>query len=218
MSRKISQQPLSARFEHLLGVISSQRFLEMKGLNNDLPFYICEFKAAEAFEMQRLQRQLVNNLASMSISCLKGRGVRVLEINLYDLSIELLKAREGSSDDSSLWDEILTVEPEVEKDALLELLQNVLGVEEYLIPAIGERIAEAEHDVLFLSGIGEVFPYIRSHNVLNNLQSTAKGKPTVMFFPGDYRHSLEQGASLELFGLLHDDKYYRAFNIFEIQV
>ena len=44
-----------------------------------------------------------------------------------------------------------------------------------------------------------------------------KDKPTVMFFPGEYRHSLEQGASLELFGLLHDDKYYRAFNIFDIQ-
>ncbi len=218
MSRKISQQPLAARFEHLLGVISSQRFLEMKGLNNDLPFYICEFKTSESFEMQRMQRQLVNNLASMSIGCLQGRGVRVMEINLYDLSIELLKAREGSSDDSSLWDEILAVEPEVEKDALLELLQNVLGVEEYLIPAIGERLAGAEYDVLFLSGIGEVFPYIRSHNVLNNLQSTAKGKPTVMFFPGEYRHSLQEGASLELFGLLHDDKYYRAFNIFEIQV
>lgn len=218
MSRKISQQPLAARFEHLLGVISSQRFLEMKGLNNDLPFYICEFKAAETFEMQRMQRQLVNSLASMSVHCLQGRGVRVLEVNLYDLSIELLKAREGSSDDCSLWDEILNVEADVEKDALLELMQNVLGVEEYLIPAIGESLAGAEYDVLFLSGIGEVFPYVRSHNVLNNLQSTAKGKPTVMFFPGEYRHSLHQGASLELFGLLHDDKYYRAFNIFEIQV
>ena len=46
----------------------------------------------------------------------------------------------------------------------------------------------------------------------------SKDKPTVMFFPGEYRHSLEQGASLELFGLLHDDKYYRAFNIYETQV
>ena len=218
MTRKISQQPLAGRFEHLLSVIGSQRFLEMKGLNNDLPFYICEFKAAEAFEMQRLQRQLVNNLASMSINCLKGRGVRVLEINLYDLSIELLKTRDGSSDDSNLWDEIIAVEPDVEKDSLLELLQNVLDIHEHLIPAIGERLVQADYDVLFLSGIGEVFPYIRSHNVLNNLQSTAKNKPTVMFFPGEYRHSLEQGASLELFGLLHDDKYYRAFNIFESQV
>ncbi|MFJ1258082.1 DUF1788 domain-containing protein [Cupriavidus sp. CuC1] len=217
MSPKISQQPLAARFDHLLSVISSQRFLEMKGLNNDLPFYICEFKAVETFEMQRLQRQLINKLANLRIDCLQGRGVKVLEISLYDLTIELLKAREGSSEGSSLWNEILAAEADVEKDGLLELLQNVLDIKEHLIPAIGECLAQEDYDVLFLSGIGEVFPYIRSHNVLNNLQSTAKDKPTVMFFPGEYRHSLEQGASLELFGLLHDDKYYRAFNIFEIQ-
>ncbi len=217
MSQKISQQSLHNRFEHLVKVISSERFLQMRGLNNDLPFYICEFRASEAVEMQRLQRQLINTLSNLSLPCLGGRGVKVLEINLYDLSIELLQAREGSSEGSRLWDEILTIEPEVDKDSLLELLQNVLGIEEYLIPAIGERLRETDFDVLFLSGIGEVFPYIRSHNVLNNLQSTAKDKPTVLFFPGEYRHSLENGASLELFGLLHDDKYYRAFNIFETQ-
>lgn len=218
MNQKISQQPLAARFEHLVNVISSPRFLQMRGLNNDLPFYICEFRAAEAFEIQRMRRQLVNKLEGLSIDCLGNRGVKVLEINLYDLCIELLMAREGSSEDSRLWDEILGVESEVDKDNLQELLQNVLDIQEYLIPAIAERLQAADFDVLFLSGIGEVFPYIRSHNVLNNLQSTAKDKPTVMFFPGEYRHSLQQGASLELFGLLHDDKYYRAFNIFETQV
>ena len=217
MSQKISQQSLHNRFEHLVKVISSERFLQMRGLNNDLPFYICEFRASEAVEMQRLQRQLINTLGNLSLPCLGGRGVKVLESNLYDLSIELLQAREGSSEGSRLWDEILTIEPDVDKDSLLELLQNVLGIEDYLIPAIGQRLRETDFDVLFLSGIGEVFPYIRSHNVLNNLQSTAKDKPTVLFFPGEYRHSLENGASLELFGLLHDDKYYRAFNIFETQ-
>lgn len=218
MNQKISQQPLANRFEHLIQVIGSERFLQMRGLNNDLPFYICEFRASEAFEMQRMQRQLISSLANLSVPCLGGRGVKVLDINLYDLSIELLQARAGNSDGSRLWDDVLAVEAGVEKDNLLELLQNVLGVEDYLIPAIGERLQRSGCDVLFLSGIGEVFPYIRSHNVLNNLQSTAKDKPTVLFFPGEYRHSLEQGASLELFGLLHDDKYYRAFNIFETQV
>mgnify|MGYP000969731265 FL=1 len=218
MNQKISQQPLANRFEHLIQVIGSERFLQMRGLNNDLPFYICEFRASEAFEMQRMQRQLISSLANLSVPCLGGRGVKVLDINLYDLSIELLQARAGISDGSRLWDDVLAVEAGVEKDNLLELLQNVLGVEDYLIPAIGERLQRSGFDVLFLSGIGEVFPYIRSHNVLNNLQSTAKDKPTVLFFPGEYRHSLEQGASLELFGLLHDDKYYRAFNIFETQV
>lgn len=217
MNQKISQQPLAHRFEHLVKVISGERFLQMKGLNNDLPFYICEFKAAEAIDMERLRRQLINTLESTTVDCLGGRGVKVLDINLYDLCIELLQAREGSAEGSRLWDEIVAVEADVDKDSLLELLQNVLGIEEYLIPAIGERIQHSAFDVLFLSGIGEVFPYIRSHNVLNNLQSTAKDQPTVLFFPGEYRHSLEQGASLELFGLLHDDKYYRAFNIYEVQ-
>jgi hypothetical protein len=213
-----SRQTLANRFDHLINVISSQRFLRMQGLNNDLPFYICEFRASEAVEMQRLGRQLIHRLAGMSIDCLQGRGVRVLDINLYDLCIELLQARQGSIAGSSLWDQLLTLEAELDKDQLLELLQNVLGIAEYLIPAMGERLAQTEHDVFFLTGIGEVFPFIRSHNVLNNLQSRIKGKPMVMFFPGEYRHSLEQGASLELFGLLRDDKYYRAFNIFEIQV
>ncbi len=218
MSEKISQQPLVNRFDHLVRVIGSERFLLMRGLNNDLPFYICEYRAGEATEMQRLQRQLINTLQNLSVPTLSGRGVKVLDINLYDLCIELLKAREGSAAGSRLWDEILTVEADTEKDGLLELLQNVLSIKEYLIPAIAERLQQTEFDVLFLSGIGEIFPYIRSHNVLNNLQSTAKTKPTILFFPGEYRHSLEQGASLELFGLLHDDKYYRAFNIYEIQV
>ena len=218
MSEKISQQPLANRFDHLVRVIGSERFLLMRGLNNDLPFYICEYRAGEATEMQRLQRQLINTLQNLSVPALSGRGVKVLDINLYDLCIELLKAREGSAAGSRLWDEILAVEADTEKDGLLELLQNVLSIKEYLIPAIAERLQQTEFDVLFLSGIGEIFPYIRSHNVLNNLQSTAKDKPTVMFFPGEYRHSLEQGASLELFGLLHDDKYYRAFNLYETQV
>lgn len=218
MTSKISHQPLANRFDHLIQVIGGERFLQMRGLNNDLPFYICEFRANEAFEMQRMQRQLISSLANLQVPSLGGRGVQVLEINLYDLCVELLQAREGSSDGGRLWDEVLTIEPDADKDNLLELLQNVLGIEDYLIPAIGERLQQTEFDVLFLTGIGEVFPYIRSHNVLNNLQSTAKDKPTVMFFPGEYRHSLEQGASLELFGLLHDDKYYRAFNIYETQV
>lgn len=217
MSQKLRQRPLAERFDHLLNVISGERFLYMKGLNNDLPFYICDYSASEAVDMRRLQHQLANKLASLNLPYLGGRGVNVLEINLYDLTIDLLRNREGSNEGVSLWDQIIQNEPDYDKDGLLELLQNVLDPREHLIPAIAERLAPDNFDVLFLSGIGEVFPYIRSHNVLNNLQSTAKHKPTVMFFPGEYRYSLAHGASLELFGRLHDDKYYRAFNIFETQ-
>jgi hypothetical protein len=194
---------MQERFHHLFSVISGKRFLQRQGLGNEVPFFICPFQAKESVEMERLQKQLVNRL--------EQSGVQVLEINLYDLSIKLLKERD-------IWEQILNLEESVPKDQLKELLQGVLDPEDHLIPAIAHKMAATEFDVLLLSGIGEVFPYIRSHNVLNNLQSTAKEKPTVLFFPGKYTHSLEAGASLDLFGKLHDDKYYRAFNIFHCEV
>ena len=194
--------PMQDRFQHLFAVISGQRFLSKQGLGNEVPFFICPFKPEESVEMERLQRQLVNRL--------KQAGVRILEINLYNLSVEILKERD-------IWNQIIKMEESVSKEQLKELLQGVLDPETHLVPAIADKLALTDFDVLFLSGVGEVFPYIRSHNVLNNLQSTAKEKPTIMFFPGAYTHSLESGASLDLFGKFYDDKYYRAFNIFHCE-
>ena len=138
-------------------------------------------------------------------------GVKVLDLSLYDISLELLEER-------GILEEVLQIEPETDKSELKELLQNVLDPQEHLIPKIGAEIEATPHDVIFISGVGEVYPYIRSHNVLNNLQSTAKDRPTVLFFPGSYTHALATGAALDLFGQLHDDKYYRAFNILNYEV
>ena len=190
-------------YDHLLKLISSDRFLQKQGLGNEVPFFICPFPPQKAQEMEKLRVQLRNKL--------EQQGIRILDINLYDLAIELLKKR-------NIWDRILETEQTVDKEQLKELLQGVLDTQAHLVPAIAEKMALTPFDVMFVSGVGEVFPYIRSHNVLNNLQSTAKEQPTVMFFPGSYTHSLEGGASLDLFGRLHDDKYYRAFNIFHCEV
>lgn len=199
MSRDVSTLPINQRFAHLLAVISSPRFLNMEGLNSEVPFFICPYAPSETVEMERLQRQLINSLSQ--------QGVQVLEINLYDLCIELLKERE-------IWEQVLEIEPTVSKAEFKELLQGVFDPEDNLIPAISVKITEQPFDVMFLTGIGEVFPYIRSHNVLNNLQRAAKDWPTLMFFPGTYSHSAATGTSLDLFGKLHDDKYYRAYNIY----
>jgi hypothetical protein len=202
MGVDLETQPLQERFQHLLSVISGDRFLQKQGLGNEVPFFICPYRPEESVEMERIRQQLTKSL--------NQAGVRVLEINLYDLSIDLLQKR-------GVWEQILEVEPSVSKEQLKELLQGVLDPEKHLVPAIAEKMAHTEFAVMFIAGVGEVFPYIRSHNVLNNLQSTAKEQPTVMFFPGAYTHSLETGASLNLFGRLQDDKYYRAFNIFHYE-
>ena len=193
---------LQDRFQHLARLIASERFLKMQGLGNEVPFFICPFPPHEAVAMEQMVRQLANRL--------NQNGVRVLAINLYDLCVELLQER-------GIWELVLETEPTVSKAEFKELLQGVLDPEDYLVPAIAAKMRAAAFDVMFLHGVGEIYPYIRSHNILNNLQSTAKAQPTVLFFPGKYTQSAEKGASLDLFGLLHDDKYYRAFNIFQVQ-
>lgn len=189
--------------KHLVETISSNQFLTKQGLNNEVPFFICPYKPEHAVEMQRLNKQLFKKLDQ--------KNIKYLEINLYDLCLEVLTNR-------NLLDRILDKEMSMPKSKIRETLKNTLDPERHLVPAISEKAKVIEFDVLFLTGIGEVFPYIRSHNVLNNLQSTVKEKPTVMFFPGSYQHELATGASLDLFSRLQDDKYYRAFNILTMKV
>jgi hypothetical protein len=191
------------RAEHLFKVVTSQRFLTKQGLGNEVPFFICPYPAEEGLSMNEDRADLVTRI--------RHAGVEVLDLSLYDLSIAILEER-------GILDQILDIEPDTGKDEILELLQSVLDPQANLIPKIGDAIEATPHDVIFLSGVGEVYPYLRSHNVLNNLQSTAKDKPTVLFFPGSYTHALATGASLDLFGRLHDDKYYRAFNILNYEV
>lgn len=201
--QNLSNQPIPDRFQHLLDVMSSEYFLKMKGLNNEIPFFIFPYQPHEHHQIVKMCKQLVSRLAN--------EGVTVLEINLYDLSINLLKER-------GIWDRILEVEPDFTKEELKEDLQGALNPERHIIPAIAEKMQNAHFDILFLTGVGEVFPYIRSHTILNNLQSTAKSCPTVLWFPGEYTFTVQGGSSLDLFGLLHDDKYYRAFNILDYQL
>lgn len=191
------------RAEHLFKVVTSQRFLTKQGLGNEVPFFICPYPAEEGLSMNEDRLDLVTRITHA--------GIAVLDLSLYDLSLGILEER-------GILAQILEIERETDKREVRELLQSVLDPKANLIPKIGEAIEATPHDVIFLSGVGEVYPYIRSHNVLNNLQSTAKDKPTVLFFPGSYTHALATGASLDLFGRLHDDKYYRAFNILNYEV
>ncbi|SOD73482.1 uncharacterized protein DUF1788 [Jatrophihabitans sp. GAS493] len=186
--------------EHLFAVLSGRRFLEMEGLGNEVPFFIYPYPPEDALTVAAAKKRIKNRLA--------GAGVTIFEINLYDLSVELLQER-------NVWDRVSAAEPGLDKDDFREMLQGMLDPHLHIAPAIRDRLAGATFDIFFLTGIGEVFPYIRSHNVLNNLQSVVKGRPMLMFFPGRYEQSDTLGSSLVLFGRLKDDQYYRAKNILE---
>ncbi len=184
---------INNKFKHLFKVISSEDFLLKKSLGGEIPFWISTFKIEDLTEIEKAVKGLKNKLET--------NGIAVLELNLYDLSMEILNRELGGG-------EIFTIEKEMEKEEFKGAVQSVLDIREVLMPEIKSRIDKHGARVYFITGVAQVFPFIRSHNILNNLQNIAKEAPTVMFFPGTY-----SGRSLELFGKLRDDNYYRAFNI-----
>lgn len=191
---------LAQQEEHLFNVLSGRRFLAMEGLGNEVPFFIYPYAPELALDVAQVKKRVKNRLGNA--------GVTVREINLYDLTIDILKER-------GVWERVLAMEPNQDKDDFREMLQGMLDPQHHIAPAIRAKIEDGAFDIVFLTGIGEVFPYIRSHNVLNNLQSVVTGKPMLMFFPGRYEQSATLGSSLVLFGRLKDDQYYRAKNILE---
>lgn len=188
---------LNKKFEHLFQVISSPTFLKKEALGGEIPFFIAAYEAERELEcreeIQLLKRKLENS------------GIEILELNLYELTCEILESKGGM-------ERMFRIEKSKSKEKFLRALQSTLNIHDVLMPLIREKIEASGAKVYFLTGIGLVFPFIRSHNVLNNLQNIAKDAPTIAFFPGEYT-----GHSLNLFGKLKDDNYYRAFNIFKIE-
>lgn len=184
---------LTENFDHLFKVISSSNFLNKQSLGGEIPFFISTYNAKDELE----EREAISLLQKK----LNTSGVPVLEINLYDIACDILENKGGI-------EKMFRVEQKKSREKFLRALQSSINIHQVLMPKISELIENSNAKVYFLTGIGACYPFIRSHTILNNLQNVAKDCPTVAFFPGEYT-----GHALNLFGLLKDDNYYRAFNI-----
>ncbi|MCL5289451.1 MAG: DUF1788 domain-containing protein [Firmicutes bacterium] len=178
---------LQKRMNHFVDYIQQSNFLQKKGLGNEIPYYIFDYDPRKELVI-RSYIQFVKERVQLNI----------IEINLYHLLLELY-------------------EEEVGLEALLELEASEGTNELYdaLKPSLeGGRFAQAiagkaqGADVIFLTGVGSIYPMIRSHNILNRLHQYITDIPVVMFYPGSYT-----GSELSLFNIFKDDNYYRAFRI-----
>src|SRR5699024_1945620 len=68
-----------------------------------------------------------------------------------------------------------------------------------------------DHNVIFITGVGQIYPFVRTHNILNNLQDILEDKmPVILFYPGQYSEQ-----DLQLFNKLESENYYRAFRLID---
>src|SRR5690554_6042244 len=179
-------------FQIINQVIINPRFLNMEGLSGDIPFWIASYDVRVEVQVEQEIKNLLTKITN--------QGIESACVDLFELSCEIIEENVGMN-------ELAEIELSMEKEYFSEALQSIINVHERFIPAIKERVDQGNPRVLFLKGVGKVYPFIRSHIVLNNLQSVVKHIPTVMFYPGEY-----SGITLRLFNLLEDDNYYRASN------
>ncbi len=178
--------------ERIYDSITSEHFLLQKWLGNEIPFYIYEYPAP--FELS------VRNHVSILLKRIRKNkpAIRIVEADLYEVMLSVIEEK-------WLLKKILETEGEKWSDYIEKALRPIIKTENF-----NECIRNMTTwmDILFLTGVGKVYPLVRSHTILNNLHHIIPGINIVMFFPGEYTER-----ELRLFSKLKDDNYYRAFKL-----
>lgn len=218
------RRDIDADFLRLRHIMESSRFRHGTGLAGEQAFYIYDYPASQELEVSERIPTLVSQLQTMTPRDAGDFAPKVLVINLYDVVIEALKRR-------NVLDRVLDIEPKrhqvvssnVREDKFLSLLNTMVGADAQQVPdliaeQIGAEKAKGGADIVFLTGVGAVYPYVRAHTLLNTLQGRIDDWPLVLFYPGTYATISASGSTMTLFGCLPEDNYYRARRLMDMSV
>jgi hypothetical protein len=181
---------IKKELDRIKGRISDANFLANKGLSNEVGIHVFTYEPQYELVVRDYIERLVNTPSD---------GYRVIERDMYKILLEILEEKR-------VLGTVPSMEEKKGKDYLLTHLQKIAMPEAFLSKM---KYDPHQHgDVLFLTGVGKVYPFMRSHNMLESMQQAFSDVPIVVFYPGEFN-----GQSLSLFDKFHDGNYYRAFNL-----
>ncbi len=187
---------LKERLNQILDRITSPKLLDNKVLGGEIGFYVFDYPPEAELEVRRHLEFVVAKARMVKPE------LRIATVNLFTLLINYLRGR-------NLLDKALKIQREKGDAEMLRVLKAPLH-EEKIAKIFVEQARPDEQDLVIVSGVGNVWPLLRSHALLNNLQKFMGQTPLVIFYPGQY-----DGQSLRLFNIAKDDNYYRAFRLVE---
>ncbi len=197
----MAERSLNERFLDLEDRMISVEALTKYGTGNDLRFYVFDYAPRDELLVRKEVQKLID------------RNPAIKEFDLYEMMLAIIE-EEGYMED------VLRMETEYDKDLLLrEVFQPLLSVEEEenaFLDKFKEGVPDDGNNIVLITGVGKAFPIIRSHTILNNLQSIFRRNPVVMIYPG--RYETKEKMTLRLFERLDDDNYYRAFPLVERRI
>jgi len=185
---------LTPRLNKIMEQLESAELLKNRGLGNEIGFYIFDYPPEEELRIRHHIKFILDHLGK------KRPDLHIRHINLFELIVNYLKSR-------NLLDTALKLQCDKGDDELRKALAGPLH-EEKIAKAFIEAAQLSDHDIIIMSGIGNAWPLLRSHTLLNNLHPLMQNTPLVVFYPGLYN-----GQELSLFGKLGDNNYYRAFRL-----
>lgn len=197
----MAERPLNERFIELEDRMISVEALTRYGTANDLRFYIFDYAPVDELLVRKETKKL------------KDRNPAIVEFDLYEMMLEIIE-------DEGYMEDVLRMEKDYDKEVLLrEVFQTLLSVEEEenaFLDKFKDDIEDDGKSIVLITGVGKAFPIVRSHTILNNLQSIFRRNPVVMMYPG--RYEIKEKMTLRLFERLDDDNYYRAFPLVERRI
>ncbi len=186
---------LDVRLNQILPRITSRDFLDSKGLGNEIGFWIFDYPPEREVDVRDFLSGTVLPALPKQVP-----PIRAATVNLLQLVTEILEERK-------LLDKTFEMQAGKGDDSTLVALRSVLK-EDRLAQKIATQFDVASLDLLILTGVGAVYPMLRTHTLLSALHPIMGNTPLLMFFPGRY-----DGHSLRLFNTLAEDHYYRAFRL-----
>lgn len=185
---------LEERLNQILPKITGEDFLERRGLGNEIAFFIFDYPAEDELRVRQHVKFLLEHIPKHKPK------LKLAHINLFDFLVDYLNG-EGVLEES------LVKQRKEGSAALLEALKGLLE-EKTVAQRFKDVVKPNDQNLILISGVGSVYPLIRSHTLLNNLHPIVERTPLVMFYPGAYDEK-----SLRLFGRIKSDNYYRAFRL-----
>jgi len=185
---------LTERLNRILPKLISDELLSGSGLGNEIGFYVFDYSAEDELRVREHIQFLLDHLPKSK------PGLRVKHVNLFDLVIDPLKSR-------NLLDRAIQMQRTQGDKTVFKALRAPLH-ESRLAQVFADAAQPSQHDLVLVSGVGSVWPLLRSHALLNNLHPVMGNTPLVMFYPGKYDQ-----LTVQLFGIVESRNYYRAFKL-----
>ena len=188
--------------ERLFKTLSHPNFLSMKGLANEVPIFIQTYDPSQEDAIRRMAASLAMRL--------QNTGITIKALDLFNLVLEELE-------EHNVLEDLVRDEASSQKVEILETLQNYSDPKTHLIPRLIRAIGEDGTQLTLITGPGRIFPFLRTHTILESLQPAMLRHPVVIFFPGEYAQDPAGGSHLRLFGSIPSPRinnpYYRATNL-----